>query len=486
MSIKLPRPLLFIFSFLLLLFLYWPSLTGTPIWDDLPFWFADSAMKPGTFYSDIWLRYAWPFSVSVQKLLLAIGKKHYFFYHLFNFGLHFTNSFLVYHLGRVLRFRYPFLLFLLFLLHPANVITTAWMIQIKTLLCFFFGLSSLMVFLKGQKSTKWMALSWILFALSVLSKSASIPLPLIFLIFSFKKYRFSKLHLLLPFFLIAAASTHRVLRSEVTKAGSEKAVIVNQAKEQTAPKVKAIETKKQIIVEDKSALPVPAQVPEKKDNTPSFSLPKVNGDLILQTLNYYFWQVLLPFNTAPVKGLNEEGTGFPEYLHVFFLLSLVLIFKRDTNLYYLSAAHILLLPFLGFMPAPYMAITWVSDQHLYLVLPLFLFFWMSIIEKMKGKFSFVLPLLLCAFFSYKTFVAAKDYKDERAFFESSLNYNPTNLPIAYNLAFNYLLHHDVAKAHALLETTIELAKTHPSMRNSIYFKEVVSLYIELQGMIYED
>lgn len=536
MSIKIPKPLLFLISFCVALALYWPAMNGTPVWDDYTFWFTDPVMKSTTTYTDIWLRFAWPLSVSVQKVLLSIFQKNYFSYHLINFVLHFTNSLFVYWIARLLRFKHSFIIFLLFLLHPACVISTAWMVQIKTLLCLFFALGSVLSFMKGQKDIRWMIVSWALFALSILSKSASITLPVLFLVYSFKQYRFKKLALLVPFFLFSLASTYRVLNSEITKEGTEKAVKIAKVHSEEEKKIEApveekpaavpevprsieppvkpkeekkkkrkTEVPKPVVKEEKKPEPVivPELKPEpppvvplpektvvinntdiKKDSWLSLVFIKVNGTLILQTLNYYFWQVLLPLDSTPVKGLNYDKAGFIEYLHLFFLVSMVIIFIKESALYYLVFAHFLLIPFLGIMPAPYMTVTWVSDQHLYLVLPALIFFWMRIVEKIKWRYAVVIPLVITAFFCFKTYEASTYYRSEIAFYEKCVDQNPFNIPIVYNLAFAYLLQNNLEKASTLLENTIILSQSRPVVQKNLYFPHLVSLYQEIQGMIY--
>lgn len=503
MSIKLPRPVLFALAFITAFALYFPALTGTPIWDDYTFWFNDPVMKGGTTYTDIWLRFAWPFSVSLQKLLLEILRKDYFSYHLINFVLHAANSFLVYKLARYVRLKYAFIAFLLFLFHPIAVISTAWMVQIKTLLCFFFGLASVLTFLKGQKDIRWMVFSWLLFALSLTSKSASISLPIILLVVSLKTHGTKKLLLLIPFFLFSGASTYRVLTSKITLEGKEKATEAIAVKIEKAPSVKPVAEKPKpkpvprpatekpkvgsekpkpaVAAKAQPAKPIVNNTSIKKDSWLNFSSLKISGGLILQTLNYYFWQTILPLDNSPVKGLNYDKPDAFEFVHVFFLVCLVILFFKDKGLFFLGAAHFLLLPFLGLVPAPYMNVTWVSDQHLYLVLPALLFFWVRVVERIPWKYAFLIPVPFILFFCFNTHEAMKYYQSETSFYEGSLKANPLNIPIAYNLASTYLQQNETGKAHEKLQNIILLAEGQPEMKRSPYYRYVVQLYIELQG-----
>ncbi len=526
MNTRILKPVIFVLSFFVALALYWPAMKGEPIWDDFSFWFNDLVMKKNMSYITIWLNYAWPFSVSVQKLAYNLFEKKYLYYHLLSFCLHFANSLLVYKLGRLFRFKHPIIFFLLFLLHPVAVITTAWMIQIKTLLCMFFGLASLLTFMKGNKNIRWMIFSWVLFLLSITSKSASLTLPLIFLVISFRSYRFKKLHYLIPFFVLAMLSTYKVLKSPVTQAGAEKAAKVTKIKEAPVVAVtKAPEIKVEPKVEVKpTPEPVPAKKPKKikvpkpekakkvqpvepevpkveikpepvkvkklvrpkksvVNNTEMKSDYKYIGldlGLISQTLHYYFWQVFIPNNNHPVKGLNHSNAGIEEYVHILFLLLLVITLWKDSALIYFAASHFLLLPFLGLIPAPFMNITWVSDQHLYLVLPSLLAFWVRLVDKVNWKYSYVLPSIFVIFFSYKTLKATPVYKNQYTFYEESLKFNPYNVPIAYNLSFARLLSGDIEKAYYVVSDAYNRSLHEPLMQKNVYYPHLLELYIQLK------
>ncbi len=533
MNTKILKPAVFVLSFIVALALYWPAMHGDPIWDDFTFWFTDPVMQPSMTYATIWANYAWPFSVSLQKFFYGLWYKKFLYYHLLSFCIHFANSLLIYKLGRLFRFKHPIIFFLLFLLHPVAVITTAWMIQIKTLLCMFFGLAALLAFMKGNKDIRWMIFSWILFLLSITSKSASLTLPLLFLVISLRSFRFQKLHLLVPFFILAALSSYKVLKSPVTQEGAVKAAWANKMKEAPVVAAKPVETKPVVAttaLEVKAPVAVAEVKPKKetkakKVKTAIVEEPKKEVDqvaiavtevkkiepikektlkrpkspiindtdlkapflfsgpdfgLIAQTLHYYFWQTFIPNNNHPVKGLNFQTAGVSEVLHLFFLLLIVVVLWKDSALIYLAASHFLLLPFLGIIPAPFMNITWVSDQHLYLVLPGMLAFWVRLVDKINWKYSFILPSLFVVFFSHKTLKATPIYINQFTFYQTSLDYNPYNVPIAYNLAFARLLTGDIEKAYLVAADTYQLSLNEPMMRKNIYFPHLLQLYFQLK------
>ena len=400
----------------------------------------------------------------------------------------------------------------------------------KTLLCFFFALASLLCFLKGEKNIRWMIFSWILFGLSITSKSASVTVPVIFLIAHIKMYRFKKIWMLIPFFILSGWNTYRVLRSPVTIEGKDKAEVITQVKESpstsaevvVAP-VPKIETEKDtpaiekpLVTQEKKSkpksekkkkqpLPVKKKTEPLKEIQPVISIEKVvekpvdvappvilearspakpkfklpDVGLILQTLHYYFWQSFLPIINVPVRGLNYQHAGVEHYVHILFLIIICIILWKDSALIYLAAGHFLLLPFIGIIKAPFMNVTWVSDQHLYLILPCFLAFWMRLIDKINWKFAWIIPALFTLWFGWKTLSTTPTYKNQFVFYHKSLEYNPMNVPIAYNLAFAKLLHADINGALLIVETTITLAQTNPIMMKSYFYPYILDLKLKI-------
>jgi uncharacterized membrane protein YjfL (UPF0719 family) len=206
------------------------------------------------------------------------------------------------------------------------------------------------------------------------------------------------------------------------------------------------------------------------------TLLKFDFKKMSQYLYYYFWQSFIPVRNEPVKGLNFEKAGRDEFIHIFFLLCLVFIFIKDSALIYLLAAHVMLLPFIGLIPAPFMSITWVSDQHLYLVLPGLLAFWMRVVDKINLKYIAALPICFLVFYSIKTFEATSYYKNQFIFYEKCIEYNSTNVPIAYNLAVARAINGDLIASQHILNDTINQSQSIPQMKKSIYYPYLVNLY----------
>lgn len=464
---RIPNPLFFILALLLALGLYWPSLNGMPVWDDFSFMFEYHVIIDDFSYLTIWKNFNWPLSVSLQKILFHWWQYEYLNYHLLNFCLHFANSFLLFKVAEKLKLPAPRLLFLFFLLHPANVISVSWMIQLKTLLCFFFGMISFYCLTKVQEHKKWYALAWLTFALSLLSKTASISLPIIFFCFLYKKIPRKEWIWLIPFFVLSITAGYRILKSP-TKIADVQSLI--PAPEQINPE--QINPEKIIPAEESS-----------QDFRPMEEASPNRTSDVLSTARYYFWHTLLPFENQPVKGLNYSTPGAYDYLNILFLILIVAINWGTIIPIYLGLGYVLLLPFMGILHAPYMNVAWVSDQHLYLALPLFLCFWLSLINLWKLKYVSYLPYLFLPFFCYKVAVTTPYYKDEIVFYEACLEADVLNVPIAYNLAVAYLQRNEINQALNVTGTTVKLAEIAPELSKHHYFPLIYQLHLDIQNMI---
>ncbi len=497
----------FSLAYAVAIFLYWTSFSGQPIWDDMTFWFYDPIMAPEYSHLEIWKKFTWPVSVSAQKILMQIGGMQWWFYHWMNFVFHCFNAWLVFQFMRLLRTRYLYCFFgfLLFLYHPANVLAVAWMIQFKTLLCFTLGLGALSLYLRA-KGFRDHVLANLLFLLSVLSKSSSIPLPLVMLFLLGKSWKTKRCLTLVPFFLIMSFGVYRIAHSELTREGVKHASKMAASEvdekpssftspeiEQAPPAEKTASDPKEVRIfkplpdEPFSEGPVPAvKAPEARigsatDRDFGEELKPFldQGRLLLKTAYYYFWQVYLPIDSSPVKGLNPFPPGVLEYLHLFFLL-IVAAATWNTPLFSrLMAAHFLLLPYLGLVPAPYMLVTWVSDQHLYLAMPCFILFFFGCVEKLKVRWVVPPVLSLLIYFGVKTHQASSFYKDNFTFYEQSIKANQNNIPLVYNLSILYIAHGRNRDAADLVESIILLGREHKYLTENRYYPYLVHVYTQL-------
>jgi tetratricopeptide (TPR) repeat protein len=132
-------------------------------------------------------------------------------YHLNNLLLHIVNGLLVFWL--IIRINkkteMAFFVAVLFAIHPMHVESVAWLSERKDLLYAFFfigALISYIYFLENTKKISFLILCFLLFALSVLSKSAAVSLPIVLFLFDYYYRRKLNLKLILekvPFLILS-------------------------------------------------------------------------------------------------------------------------------------------------------------------------------------------------------------------------------------------------------------------------------------------
>lgn len=415
-------------AFLACAALYWPALTGKPVWDDLGYWIHNPDMKLP--YSVIWRFFTWPLSTTVQKFMLDSFGENYFAYHVVNLGLHFLNSSLVFAIAKRLNWPKPAWIFLLFLLHPANVGVAGWMIQVKTLLCFLFAALAFMAFDRGMRDHRLMWLAVMFFGLSLLSKTASVTLPVLLLIYAYPRVSHKVLSWCLAFVFVGALCGVVLLA-----------------------------------------------------RNPKFETTAVRAstriELIAMTTRYYLAQSLMPLENAPIKGRSPVSAGYLDLTVLGVLLAAVFFIRKTPIFVYIVSAYVLLLPFLGIFLAPYMVFTWVSDHHLYLAMPLFLVFWISFLARLPARSQHVILAAFLAIFAFKTYRASFFYHDEDRFYMESLRNDPGNVIAAFNYANAYAYSDQVDKAMDITERIHKLAEKDKSIVAQPRFVEIEKLREQL-------
>lgn len=487
---RIPKSLWILLSFAVATVLYWPSLHGKPLWDDFSFLFHYEVVTGHTPNFTILRDFSWPIGVLIHKYAYALWKTDYFPYHLLNLFIHFLNSYLLLKIARGAKLPFAFALFLLFLFHPSNVISVSWIIQLKTLICFTFAILSFYFLTKTHENKKWFFPSWLCFLFSILSKSASLPLTVVFFIYYYSRSTRKELLWIVPFFFLSIYGAYRVVMSPVTISATEN-LNREKAPQETAQVTTTPEfvapiytptpvgdgSEEAIIAAGLASLKASAIEPQ---STLKF-IEVTRYSLILGSIHYYFWQSLLPIDNAPIKGLKHTPAGWFDFIHLAFLALMTFLLWRKKAFFVLVCGYIMLTPFLGFIAAPYMNLTWVSDQHLYLALPFFLVFWLFLIEELKMKkkeWLFILPLML---FSYSLYQATPYYKNEITFYEASLASDAYNVPVAYNLAVAHIIDGHPETAFEITESIISLGNVSPEVSQNQYFPYMFYLNRDLQA-----
>ncbi|MBN2187933.1 MAG: glycosyltransferase family 39 protein, partial [Chitinispirillaceae bacterium] len=166
------------------LLVYWPSLKGTPVWDD------EANITSPELRSTEGLLRIWTQLGATQQYYPLLHTVCWFEYriwgdrtagnHLLSILLHFFSALLLVRLLRRLRIPGAWLAGALFALHPVMVESVAWITQLKNTLSGVFFLGAAVSYLRftGEKKRRQYALALVLFILGLMSKTAIVPFPL--------------------------------------------------------------------------------------------------------------------------------------------------------------------------------------------------------------------------------------------------------------------------------------------------------------------
>lgn len=166
------------FFLILSLLVFFPTIYGTALWDDWNFIFRNYFLKTApsvlSYFNGDEYR-AWPFTHALLWRMYHYFKESFSYYHLVSILLHGLNGYLCWIFLEKLKIKYSFLLAVIFLVHPLQLFTVAWIIQIKTILSLFFFLISLIFLHKyfHAKKNYFYIVSILAFTVSVLSKSTT-------------------------------------------------------------------------------------------------------------------------------------------------------------------------------------------------------------------------------------------------------------------------------------------------------------------------
>ena len=205
---------------------YYPALQSDYIWED------DYMVTDNPHLEDV---------DGLKRLWFEIGARYQFYplvytsywlehkvwgfdatgYHVVNLIFHILNAFLVWCLIRGLGLPGGWFVAALFALHPVQVTSVAWITERKNVLTGFFGLLAAIQFLKGfgifgakgsveypRRARVYFVAGYILFVLSLLSKTSTCILPAVLLIILWWKNQLNKRALgwLIGLFVISAGS----------------------------------------------------------------------------------------------------------------------------------------------------------------------------------------------------------------------------------------------------------------------------------------
>ncbi|MHC5209189.1 MAG: tetratricopeptide repeat protein [Planctomycetota bacterium] len=175
---------------------YLPVWSAGFLWDDDVLITENDAVRSADGLADLWtgrgqLDY-FPLTSSLYWLEWRAWGADATGYHVVNVALHALAVLLVWRVLLALRVRGAWLAASLFALHPVGVASVAWIAEGKNTLSLVFLAGSLLAWLRSAESrhdakpraggSRWLALSALLFACSLLCKTALVPAPFVFLL----------------------------------------------------------------------------------------------------------------------------------------------------------------------------------------------------------------------------------------------------------------------------------------------------------------
>ena len=167
---------------------YAPAIRAGWIWDDDSYILENPAVQLPRGVLDAWVPGSTPqyyplvfVSFWVQHAVHGLDP---YGYHLANVLLHVGSSIMLWRLLRRLRVPGSLLAAGLFALHPVQVETVAWVTERKNVLSMAFALASLIAWVRFLQDTRpfaaragWWGLSFVLFAMAMLSKTTAVAVP---------------------------------------------------------------------------------------------------------------------------------------------------------------------------------------------------------------------------------------------------------------------------------------------------------------------
>src|SRR5579871_2060128 len=195
---------------------YWPSLHGGFVWDDATY-VQDRLIKASDGLYRMWFTTDavdyWPLTNTTFWFEWRLWGLHSSGYHVTNLLLHIGNAVIFWSILRRLAVPGAIAASVIFLLHPVNVESVAWIAQRKNTLSTLFFLLSILWYVRSDEARgerRWYWLSLAAFLLAMLSKASIATLPLLLLVIVWwRRDVITRMDLLrvVPFVGIAAALT---------------------------------------------------------------------------------------------------------------------------------------------------------------------------------------------------------------------------------------------------------------------------------------
>ena len=195
---KISKPELWgaIFIVLAVFIAYWPALRGGFIWDDDAYVTNNPLLTAPDGLRRIWFSFYtqsqyFPLVYTTFRFEYGLWGLHPLGYHIVNVLLHGANALLIWLALRRLALPGAWLAAAIFALHPVQVETVAWITELKNTESTFFCLLALLAWMKfaGTHSWRFYALTFLLYALALFSKTTACTLPAAMLLVLWLKHQ---------------------------------------------------------------------------------------------------------------------------------------------------------------------------------------------------------------------------------------------------------------------------------------------------------
>ncbi len=384
-------------TIILTLVCYWPALHGTFIFDDNGYRL-DHPLNTAADLYRVWfttngLEY-WPIFYTLLWFERHIWDTVTWPYHVITLTFHLANCFVLFRILSLLKTPWPWLLALIFAIHPINVEAVAWMIQVKTTLSGFFFFLAILFFIKflldETKPNKNYYAALSVFFLALLTKVTVVILPLVLLlIILWRNQKISKddFKLLAPFFLLSLVFGILGVWYQNNRAMGPEFVIYSGFMERFA-RIGWIVW---------------------------FSLIKAVVPINLSFV-YPLWKINL-----------QNFFSYTPTLFLFFTIWLLRRFRKNlgTLFYGFSYYLITLIPFSGIFDITYMKYSLFADHYLYLSLPGLFLVLGAVTDKKIAVF------LLVPIFCFLTWQLTPLYENEEAIWGSVIRHD-SNIWVAHS------------------------------------------------------
>src|SRR6266436_6855467 len=174
----------------LTLVVYGPVKQAGFVWDDNQHFLENHAVITPDGLRAIWTSFVlpvyYPLAFTAFWLIYQLAGPNPLPYHVVTLALHAVNAVLLLFILWRLKVRWAWVVAALWAIHPVNVESVAWATELKNTLSGAWFFASLLCFLRYEQELKWKWLAGALlcFAAALLSKSSTVMLPAVLLLFA--------------------------------------------------------------------------------------------------------------------------------------------------------------------------------------------------------------------------------------------------------------------------------------------------------------